>query len=231
MPEHLDRGDAAHDGVVAHHPQSIRDLPADRGEANGRSRPLDRGQCDPKNAAGGNEKAEGLRTERRPGSGHCDNTSGQCRADDANDAGRHLGHGQRRHELVRRDDHRHGGQLGWASEGIANGDQHCQERDLPGALGKGQQRDKSGPSEIGAKDDAAAIQTVGKDAGNRRQHHAREQLQDEDEAEQFRGAGQPVDEQRHRHEGDDFAQLGTELRQPEPPERRDGKHVSEPTAA
>ena len=125
----------------------------------------------------------------------------------------------------------HGGQLGWASEGIANGDQHRQERDLPGAVGQWQQHDEPRSGQIGTEDDAATIQVIGKDAGDGRQCYTRQKLQDEDEAEQFRGASQPVDEQRHGREGDGFAELGTELRQPEPPELGDGEHVSEPTLA
>ena len=141
-----------------------------------------------------------------------------------------LGDGERRHELARRHDHRDGRQLGRASEGVADGDEHCQERDLPGPIGKGQQRDEPGPGEIGAEEDAPAIQAVGKHAGDRREYDAREKLEDEDQAEQFRGAGQTIDEQRHRHEGDRLAELGAELRQPEPPERRDGEHVAKPAA-
>ena len=127
-------------------------------------------------------------------------------------------------------DHRHGGQLGRASEGVADGDQHRQERDLPGAIGKGQQGDEPGPGQIGAEEDAAAIQAVGKQPGDGREHDARQELEDEDQTQQFRGAGQAIDEQRHRHERDRFAELGTELRQPEPPEGRNGEHVAKPAA-
>ena len=111
------------------------------------------------------------------------------------------------------------------SRGVANGDEHRHDRNLPGAMGNGR---SSGPGRDLRKDDAAAIQAVGKHTGDRREHDAREKLQDEDQAEQFRGAGQTVDEQRHRHEGNGLAKLRTELRQPEPSERRDGGRVAKP---
>src|SRR5918998_1308043 len=73
----------------------------------------------------------------------------------------------------------------WTGGSVADGNQHRQERDLPGGVCKGQQGDEPGPGKIGAQNYAAAIQPVGEHSSDRRKHDAWEKLQNEDQAQQL----------------------------------------------